>query len=323
MKTLPNFKSFFVLVAIFLTYSTVKAQNLNSLILHYTFDNSSLDDNISSNDIESFGAIPCEDRFGNLNFAFEFNSNYLLTPAPLNLGPLSQASMSLWIKPEINELTSSQSCIVNPAYWGIYLNKFSSTGKILGMMDGSSNNNSSSDESSIIQQNEWVFVTLVNNGTNSKLFINGVLQSSYNETFSFTDNLNALYLGARGYNTAVPTDFFNGKIDDFRVYGKALTNTDIDSLYNSPNPTANIKELANEEGLFQIYPNPVDDILFINCQTELQINKLVITDLTGKTIESNISQLNNKIDVSHLKEGVYYLTISFEGHSQILKFIKL
>lgn len=322
MKSTLYFKLIFAYISIFLVCSSVSAQNLNSLILHYTFDNSSLDDNISNNDIVSFGAIPCEDRFGNLNFAYEFNNNYLLTPNPISLGPLTQASVSVWIKPELSELGSSISCIANPGYWGIYLNKFSTNGKILGMMDGSSNNNSSSNESSILPQNEWVLVTLVNDGTISKLYINGILQSSYNEVFSFTDNVYALYLGARGYSTPNPTDFFNGKIDDFRIYGKALTDLDIDSLYNIENPTASFHKLTSEANLFQIYPNPVKERIFVNLPSELETSEIIITDISGKNCEVIFSSTTNTLDVSHLNAGTYFLTFIMENRSQTLKFEK-
>lgn len=190
-------------------------------------------------------------------------------------------------------------------------------------MDGSSNNNSISDESSILQQNEWIFVTLTNNGTVSKLYINGSLQATYSELFSFTDNANPLYIGARGYSTSTPTDFFNGKIDDFRVYGRVLTSVDIDSLYNSPNPTTGIESLTTQENLIKIYPNPVNDILVLDFNTELQPNGISISDLSGNIIDFNYSQNNQILDASQLKQGTYFLTILFDDNTETLKFVKL
>lgn len=119
MKPITNLKTTFFVFSILMTFSS-KSQNLNSLILHYTFDNSSLQDNIANNDIQSYGATPCEDRFGNLNFAYEFNNSYLLTPNPLSLGALDQASVSVWIKPDISEFSTGTSTVMNPGFWGIY-----------------------------------------------------------------------------------------------------------------------------------------------------------------------------------------------------------
>lgn len=56
-----------------------------------------------------------------------------------------------------------------------------------------------------------------------------------------------------------------------------------------------------------IYPNPVRSQLTIN--GELEISSIEIIDLTGKTIKSLFTAFN-KIDISGLTEGVYFLRVN-------------
>lgn len=295
--------------------SSIYAQNLNTLVLHYTFDDASLDDAIANNDIENnTGVLTCEDRFGNSDYAREFNNNYLLTPSALVLPSITdQVSISVWIKPNVSELNSPISCIFNPGYWGLYLNKFSSNGTLLGMLDGSSNNNSASDESSVIPSNQWIHVVLSNASNNTTLYVNNVLQSSYSEIFSFTNNLYALYIGARGYSTAIPVDFFNGQIDDFRIYSRALTPSDINELFNQPNPATNsVETLISERYEVNIFPNPSSDKIQLVSDFKNEIDDIRITDPSGKDLGSIECSESNYIDVSHLTKGNYFITVIFK-----------
>jgi PKD repeat protein len=69
----------------------------------------------------------------------------------------------------------------------------------------------------------------------------------------------------------------------------------------------------------RIYPNPTSTQLTID--TQLKIDKLTVTDITGKTITS-ISLKSNVIDVSSLANGIYFIKVEGEGQTIIEKFIK-
>ncbi|MBC7641439.1 MAG: T9SS type A sorting domain-containing protein [Flavobacterium sp.] len=70
---------------------------------------------------------------------------------------------------------------------------------------------------------------------------------------------------------------------------------------------------------FTIYPNPTNSIL--NITTLEKINTINIVDILGR--KTNITNFeNNKIDVSNLQNGVYFLEIGSKNGSQVQKFIK-
>ena len=62
---------------------------------------------------------------------------------------------------------------------------------------------------------------------------------------------------------------------------------------------------------FSISPNPVEDI--IRVQSENSVNSYSISDISGKIIEKNSLDLkqDSLIEVSHLKAGLYFITIEF------------
>jgi PKD repeat protein len=69
----------------------------------------------------------------------------------------------------------------------------------------------------------------------------------------------------------------------------------------------------------RIYPDPTSTQLTID--TQLKIDNLTVTDITGKTIAS-ISLKSNVIDVSNLSDGIYFIKIEGEGKTFVQKFIK-
>lgn len=78
---------------------------------------------------------------------------------------------------------------------------------------------------------------------------------------------------------------------------------------------------GNQNGnkLFKIYPNPTSNFIYIDKQSE--IKELSIYNLIGQKCENKME--NNKIDVSNLAKGTYFLKLSdHTGKFYTTKFIK-
>lgn len=79
-----------------------------------------------------------------------------------------------------------------------------------------------------------------------------------------------------------------------------------------------IPDAANQE--IKLFPNPAEDNLFIEPAFQMDNPACKIIDVNGRviyTIKSN--SISNKIDVSYLQRGVYFLKI---GEKEVLKFLK-
>lgn len=70
-----------------------------------------------------------------------------------------------------------------------------------------------------------------------------------------------------------------------------------------------------------LFPNPTKEILNINFNNLLYNGNYSVIDLSGKLI-LNAQLSSNKIDVSNLNNGVYFLSVTSEGLTQTQKFIK-
>ena len=70
----------------------------------------------------------------------------------------------------------------------------------------------------------------------------------------------------------------------------------------------------------KIYPNPVKDVLQI-AGGELRINRVKIVDVTGNIIYQ-FNNLSNKINVSALSQGVYFVKIEMDNGIVTKKFVK-
>ena len=76
-------------------------------------------------------------------------------------------------------------------------------------------------------------------------------------------------------------------------------------------PTA-ISENNFNNNEFTIYPNPTNNILNIVLSENIDVNKIIIYDVTGKEIKSVSIKINSKdiqTDVSSLPKGIYLLTL--------------
>ncbi len=90
-----------------------------------------------------------------------------------------------------------------------------------------------------------------------------------------------------------------------------------DSCYAACANPIGINEL--QQPTLSIYPNPTSSELTI--ETEESITKIEIIDITGKTIKTITPSLN-RINVTELPEGVYFIRIISEENIITHKFIK-
>ena len=71
-----------------------------------------------------------------------------------------------------------------------------------------------------------------------------------------------------------------------------------------------------------VYPNPASDELFVKNENNIELSAVKITDLTGKTVIYQNSQLSS-INISNLSKGMYFVTIETKnGNVVTSKIIK-
>ena len=107
---------------------------------------------------------------------------------------------------------------------------------------------------------------------------------------------------------------------------------DIDECANTPSGAA-VDAKGCELPLFvekvsfinRIYPNPASEILKVELDNSMVLNKYVINDLNGKVIETtNIGQKLRylEIDIKSFNNGLFILNLEFENGNSKVKFLK-
>jgi methionine-rich copper-binding protein CopC len=83
---------------------------------------------------------------------------------------------------------------------------------------------------SVLAANTWTYLTETYNGSALDLYVNGTLVSSLAETGNIATSTNPLQIGG----DSIYGQYFQGLIDDVRVYNQALSQSQIQSDMNTP-----------------------------------------------------------------------------------------
>ena len=161
----------------------------------------------------------------------------------------------------------------------------------------------------------------------------------YNYKYEITMMWDAVE-GAQGYdvyvNTTKEQDFYFGytggtayvagsnEETTFEFYIVAF-NDDL-GLESEPSEicTVTVVDDAIEEmnASFNIYPNPVNDRIYI--ETESEIKEVVVYDVYGRhqVAETPSHQGNVTVDVADMKSGIYFVKVVTENGESVKRFIK-
>ncbi|MBR0324108.1 MAG: T9SS type A sorting domain-containing protein [Bacteroidales bacterium] len=92
------------------------------------------------------------------------------------------------------------------------------------------------------------------------------------------------------------------------------------SIIGKISDDVNVNEI--EDTQCRVYPNPVDDMLYIDVDTEIE--EVVVYDIYGRhqVTETASHQGNLAIDVSNLKAGIYFVKINTEEGNIVKQIIK-
>lgn len=318
-------KLILILTATFVV-NIIQGQVTNGLVAKYSFNNGNANDEVGSVNGVVHGAVLTADRFGNAGQAYDFiNGEYIALPdAPA----LKSATMtvSLWVKidgfnPGLNPQNFIYTIINSPT--NAYFATFSMTINTLDSTYFSIAQNNPSESIYGYSAHEsypiWQHNVLSIDNDSIKMYIDGQHEWSYYKGFTTTFTSDSIYIGVSGNTTYYGN--LNGSVDDIRVYNRVLSNVEVDSLFNEPNPaTMSLNESQSDINV-SIYPNPAQNFIYLTSQENLNTNYSIL-DISGRVVANGNMQGNNSmLNIEHLTNGVYFLQIGKEDPTNI-KFIK-
>ena len=162
--------------------------------------------------------------------------------------------------------------------------------------------------------------TLVYDGTAQEIrsYLNGVLDVTVVQ--ATTPIFNGTDFKVGGYSTS--GGILTGtSIDDFRIYNRALSPSEIMQIANACSPTG-LSEIFNPK--VSIYPNPTNGISNVDISDYNGTVGYNVVSIDGKTIqqEQNITTNSIAIDLSNNSKGIYFLRLYDTNSSKVFKIIK-
>jgi hypothetical protein len=139
-----------------------------------------------------------------------------------------------------------------------------------------------------------------------------VISHTINPNFSKTGTWYDYFSGEAIEVTDV-TALISHEAGEYHIYTtKALATPDI---------PASIKDVTQVNSELGLFPNPVDNILFVEGMSS--INQIWITDIQGRTVKSlNPNSKTASIDFSDLKAGIYLLVVQQKNSRVVQRVVK-
>lgn len=235
----------------------LKAQiNLNQgLVAYYPFSGNANDMSGNGNNAVFNNATLTTDKFGNPNSAYQFNGidNFIRIPNSNSLNP-AMITLVAMVKPmgfyqgvchgnvlinkgdndfnlqsryrlrfDENIYTMGQQCS-NPVVDTLHQNFYGDFG---------GNPSIPNYYTPFVEKNKWFCVVYTFDGTKASLYIDGAQIGSITTSIPYVPSSDDLFLGR--LNDPQYPYWFNGVMDEVRIYNRALNQQEINSLCNTPN----------------------------------------------------------------------------------------
>ncbi|MEO7922231.1 MAG: LamG domain-containing protein [Chitinophagaceae bacterium] len=216
-----------------------------TLVAWYTFDGNSNDRSGNDNNPIFNNTTPAADRFGNPNSARHFNgaNNYIRIKNSSSLCPDEMTLVAI-VKPmgfyggncHGNAILEKGPRDGYPGYYvlryspGEYAKDCSDFDTVHQSFEGAAYISGQNSQNTFVQTGTWYILMFTFNKENARIYVDGEMISSASSKSKIGRNKEDLFLGKKD-NDAFPY-WFNGIMDEIRIYKRALGSKEILDLYN-------------------------------------------------------------------------------------------
>ncbi|MDD2230593.1 MAG: LamG domain-containing protein [Candidatus Cloacimonetes bacterium] len=219
------------------------------LVAHYPFSGDANDASGNGHHGVVHGTTLCTDRFGNSQGAYHFNSNesdYIRVADHQNLRLSTNLTISVWIKHSASASSYEDVLMKGNEAYGFQFDQ--NTDQLLFHLhrEGGSWQNLNSGYTPT--SNQWFNITGTYDGLVQRVYINGLQTNSYAWSGTIHTDTSSLDIGA---NVAYNNNWYNGNLDDLRIYNRVLSASEVAQLYNenglAPSTPQNV-QITHSEG---------------------------------------------------------------------------
>jgi hypothetical protein len=214
--------SFVLVLGLVLTSMTGAADP--DLVAHWKFDDGSGTTLFDSSGNGHDGTLMGDPKWvsGHLGGALEFDGDgdYVDCGSSPDFEIPVNISITCWIK--VNQFDKTWQAIITTSDSSWRVHRSSSSNNIAWGSSGLSPTDLTG--TTDVSTGEWFHIAAVYNGTQKLLYINGNLDASSDSTGNITTSSMPVYIGE---NSGATSRFWDGLIDDVRIYRRALSETEI------------------------------------------------------------------------------------------------
>lgn len=311
MKKITTYLFLFILLSI--STNTLFAQiNLtNGLVAYYPFNGDVKDYSGNGNDGAIIGTPSlAADRWGNPNKCYNFNGNgdYIRVEHDSTIEPKAAVTVSAWVNADdfsswlmVVCKRNRHNSVPGNSYI-LYAAGSAGQNQSWTFGVGSASTETFAVSTPVAQTQQWIHLVGSYDknlsDSNIKIYVDGSLLKTEKASYDIGYSDSALRIGM-----AIPGNslqYFKGKIDEVRIYNRALNSQEVTALYN--NTHTSVGSVSNYS--VKVFPNPATDRLFVDGDITEETT-LYITDLLGKQVLAETINANQQVNVSSLTTGVY------------------
>jgi len=216
------------------------------LVAYYPFNGNAEDSVGNSNGTLQGDVARAPDRYGKADQAYSFDGNgdYIILPESDAFTSIDrEITVSAWVYP--NSLDFETGLIHRDRFWRLF---FYSDGTVVGNIfdeNGSENRTGSSTKAPL---NQWSLVAFTYDRQNIHVYVNGEHsgQLSYPVVRIGQENISSIPVIGKGFGNS--QNYFDGIIDDIRIYDRALTDAEMAELYRDKDPPAIPTLISPDDG---------------------------------------------------------------------------
>jgi hypothetical protein len=295
----------------------------DGLVAYYPFNGNAGDSSGLGNHGSVIGATPTIGKKGIANTAYYFDgvSNKITVSASPSLHPKNTLTITAWVQPESKPsagwatiLTKRYSPGADP-YNSYSLSTYNNGKWGFDISNGTTGSQKTAKAKTTTPfDGGWIFLCASYDSTQAKLYVNGTLDTA----ISFTGNIgysnNDLVIG---YTTSGPNDYYKGKIDEIKIYNRALSSTEIASMYALNSGINDVH--SQSENTLSVYPNPntgnftIESILQRNAICTVMLSNMIGEKVWSNSYQMQAGKNTTSININTLLPGVYFLQIEDES----------
>ena len=343
------------LIFILILFVSLHAQNsTKGLVLYLPLDGNATDYSPYENNGVIHGATATVDRFGRPGRAMQFDGNStIVIPGTKELDLTNNKTLSCWIYIPSTETQLWYPTIIFKAEpiksnsYSLQLTDYFGYNSDQHKLDffyssGNVNYQTHTQELYTDFKDQWIHVagTYDTISGDSKIYFNGILSDSVHFGKIISNSSNSdLYIGGTDPTTYRSDEtFFKGKIDEVRIYNRALQATEISRLYREELCSQSIPGTdtlfikVNITGFnpvsfksnIKIYPNPGTDYLTVQTDDVKSLYTLkIINSLSQMVYQTTLNQPLATIDLKSWSVSGTYLVQIYDSTNKLIEAKKI